>query len=96
MSIGTSSFNRFINPKNFAKLSPSSSSDSKRLYSPNISMKILIMKEKVDTPNKRINAPTSRSRSLLGCISPNPTVDKDVKAKYVKEIVFSLSVYLSR
>lgn len=40
----------------------------------------------METPNKRIKAQISLSWSLLGLKSPNPTVDKDVNAKYITAI----------
>ena len=40
----------------------------------------------METPNNKINAHMSLSRSLLGLKSPNPTVDKEVNAKYMTAI----------
>jgi hypothetical protein len=42
-----------------------------------------IKTEKIATPNNNINAPNNLSIFDLGFISPNPTVDKDVNAKYI-------------
>ena len=42
--------------------------------------------EKIATPNRRMNAQTNLSELLLGWKSPKPTVDKEVKEKYVIEI----------
>jgi hypothetical protein len=39
--------------------------------------------EKMATPNNNINDPSNLSIFDLGFISPNPTVDKDVNAKYI-------------
>tara|TARA_B110000285_G_scaffold211340_1_gene253949 strand:- start:368 stop:514 length:147 start_codon:yes stop_codon:yes gene_type:complete len=41
------------------------------------------MYENIETPKRRIKAHKSLSASLLGLKSPNPTVDRDVKAKYM-------------
>ena len=43
----------------------------------------------METPNKSIEALISLSWSLLGQKSPNPTVDRDVKAKYTEIIALS-------
>ena len=39
--------------------------------------------EKMATPNNNINDPSNLSMFDLGFISPNPTVAKDVNAKYI-------------
>ena len=51
------------------------------------------MYEKMATPKKRTKAPTSLSRSLRGLKSPKPTVDKEVKAKYVVMTDISAGVF---
>jgi hypothetical protein len=44
---------------------------------------LTIKTEKIATPINNINAPNNLSIFDLGFISPNPTVAKDVNAKYV-------------
>lgn len=56
-------------------------------------MKFPMMYEKMATPKKRTKAPTSLSRSLRGLKSPKPTVDKEVKAKYVVMTDISAGVF---
>ena len=43
--------------------------------------------EKIATPNNNIKAMKIRSKSLFGYKSPNPTVDRDVNAKYINNNV---------
>ena len=38
-----------------------------------------------------MNATNKRSQSLYGAKSPNPTVDNEVKAKYISKIVLKSS-----
>ena len=47
----------------------------------NISMICPMYIEKIATPKNNTNAPIGLSISFLGCKSPNPTVDREVKAK---------------
>jgi len=75
--------NFLIVPKNFAKLSPSSNPALKVYKLVKISIKFAIIREKIATPKRRTNAPITLSRSLLGAKSPNPTVESEVKAKYI-------------
>jgi len=42
------------------------------------------------TPKRRMNAQNILSKSFLGFKSPNPTVDSEVKAKYITNIVISI------
>ena len=54
------------------------------------------MNEKIETPNNRINAHTSRSKLLTGRKSPNPMVVKEVSEKYVDIITSSTASLCSR
>ena len=47
------------------------------------------MIEKILTPINKKKAITNLSKLVLGWISPNPTVVKDVKAKYSNVISYS-------
>ena len=49
--------------------------------------------EKIATPKRSINATKTLSKSLLGFKSPNPTVDREVKAKYINNSVLYASVF---
>jgi len=42
------------------------------------------------TPKRRMNAQKILSKSFLGLKSPNPTVDSEVKAKYITTTVISI------
>ena len=70
-----------IRPKNLDNISCSSISAVTAYNEFNISTKIYIIYENIVTPNNNIKATKSRSKSLIGAMSPNPTVDNDVKAK---------------
>ena len=48
--------------------------------------------EKIATPKRRMNAQMNLSMLLFGLKSPNPTVERDVNAKYTAMIIFSLGV----
>jgi hypothetical protein len=53
-------------------------------------MKMPMMYEKIATPNIRTNAQMTLSMSFLGAKSPNPTVDSEVKEKYITIMVLSI------
>jgi hypothetical protein len=57
-------------------------------------MKTPIMYENTATPNKRIAATTTLSKSLLGFKSPNPTVERDVNDQYYKiRVIYPLDIW---
>jgi hypothetical protein len=45
-----------------------------------------ITTEKIITPKRSMSEAAILSRSLLGCKSPKPTVDRDEKAKYMAAV----------
>ena len=73
--------NFFRRPKNLCKSSLHSRSSLTSLILSMIMINMLKMYEKMATPNISITPHTSLSKSLLGCKSPRPTVDSDVRAK---------------
>tara|TARA_B110000285_G_C15039611_1_gene571132 strand:+ start:834 stop:1016 length:183 start_codon:yes stop_codon:yes gene_type:complete len=58
-----------------------------------ISIKLPMIYEKTATPNKSIAHVKILSGLDLGLKSPKPTVDRDVKEKYVIIMAFSYGVF---
>jgi hypothetical protein len=75
------------------KLSPSSKLALTDLNELRISIKMPIIYENIKTPNSNSIEPNALSKSFTGLKSPSPTVESDVKAKYVIPIALYIFVF---